>query len=80
MNASTDPIFSPPKNLADLHLVDLMQSVDVLQSQFRLDEASLLYEQWLAVSKDPMRYVAFYNYAALLQGLGRMDHAKETRL
>jgi predicted O-linked N-acetylglucosamine transferase (SPINDLY family) len=80
MNASTDPIFSPPKNLADLHLVDLMQSVDVLQSQFRLDEASLLYEQWLAVSKDPMRYVAFYNYAALLQGLGRMDHAEKAYL
>lgn len=80
MNAPTDPIFCPPEHLASLRLVDLMQRVEALQSKSRLEEASLLYEQWLAASKDPMRYVALYNHAALLQGLGRVDHAEKAYL
>ena len=80
MNAPTDPIFAPSDDLASLRLVDLMNRVEVLQSQSQLDEASLLYEQWLAVTQDALRYVAHYNHASLLQSLGRVDKAEKSYL
>lgn len=80
MNAPTEPIFASPDDLTTLRLVDLMHRVEALQSQSKLEEASLLYEQWLAVSQDPMRYVAQYNHASLLQSLGRVDKAESAYL
>ena len=80
MNAPTEPFFVPSDNLSSLRLMDLMHRVEGLQSQSKLEEASLLYEQWLAVSQDPMRYVAHYNHASLLQGLGRVDKAEKAYL
>lgn len=77
MNAPTDPIFGPSDDLAQLRLVELMNRVEALQSQSKLEESSLLYEQWLAVSRDPLRYVAQYNHASLLQNLGRVDKAEK---
>ncbi len=80
MNAPIEPIFGTSDDLATLRLVDLMHLVEALQTQSKLEEASLLYQQWLAVSQDPMRYVAHYNHAALLQSLGRMDKAEKAYL
>ena len=80
MNAPADTFIQAPQDLRDLRLVDLMHRVEALQSEAKLEEASLLYEQWLAVSEDPMRYVALYNHASLLQALGRMDKAEKAYL
>jgi predicted O-linked N-acetylglucosamine transferase (SPINDLY family) len=80
MNAPTEPIFGPSDDLTKLRLVDLMNRVEALQSQSKLEESSLLYEHWLAVSQDPMRYVAQYNHASLLQGLGQADKAEKAYL
>ncbi len=80
MNAPADTFIQAPHDLRDLRLVDLMHRVEALQSEAKLEEASLLYEQWLAVSEDPMRYVALYNHASLLQALGRMDKAEQAYL
>ncbi len=80
MNAPTELIFGPSDDLANLRLVELMHRVEALHSQSKLEEASLLYEQWLAVSEDPLRYVAQYNHASLLQGLGRVDKAEKAYL
>lgn len=77
MNAPVPPMLTPPDNLDQMPLGDLMRQVETLQSQNRLDEACLLYEQWLAVSENPMRYAAHYNHAALLQGLGQMMKAEK---
>ncbi len=80
MNAPIEPIFGTSDDMVTLRLVDLMHRVEALQSQSKAEEASLLYEQWLAVSQDPMRYVAQYNHAALLQALGRVDKAEKAYL
>lgn len=80
MNAPTEPTFASPDDLATVRLVDLMHRVEALQSQSKLEEACLLYTQWLSVSQDPMRYVAQYNHASLLQGLGRLDMAEKAYL
>lgn len=80
MNAPTEPIVGSPDPLQTLSLMALMQRVEALQAQSKLEESCLLYEQWLAVSQDPMRYVAQYNHASLLQGLGRMDKAEKAYL
>lgn len=76
MNAPADSFLDSPDQLESLSLVDLMRRVEALQSQSRLEEASLLYERWLAISRDPMRYAALYNHGALLQALGHMAKAE----
>lgn len=80
MNAPVDSFFDTPEQITTVSLVDLMRRVETLQSQSRLEEASLLYDQWLAVSQDPMRYAALYNHGALLQNLGHMVKAEKTYL
>ena len=80
MNAPIEPVVGSPDPLQTLSLMALMQRVEALQAQSKLEESCLLYEQWLAVSQDPMRYVAQYNHASLLQGLGRMDKAEKAYL
>ncbi|MEY3637596.1 MAG: Photosystem assembly protein Ycf3 [Pseudomonadota bacterium] len=80
MNAPSEPIFGPSDDLAKLRLVDLMNRVEALQAQSQLEESSLLYQNWLAVSQDPMRYVVHYNHASLLQSLGRTDKAEKAYL
>lgn len=80
MNAPTEPIFGPTDDVATLRLVDLMHRVEALQAQSQHEASSRLYEQWLAVSQDPMRYVAHYNHASLLQNLGKVEQAEKAYL
>ncbi|MDD2545793.1 MAG: tetratricopeptide repeat protein [Burkholderiaceae bacterium] len=59
-----------------LTLSELVSRADPLAQQGRAEEAIALYQQWLACSKDPLRFVALFNLGVLLGAAGRSEAAQ----
>ena len=60
-----------------LGLMAVMQQAETLQAQGQLREAIDLYALWLKESKEPTRYVVYFNMASMLQSMGDMAGAEQ---
>jgi predicted O-linked N-acetylglucosamine transferase (SPINDLY family) len=72
------PEISLTETIAAWSLAQVVEQAQSLQGQGLLQPAAAVYQTWLASHpQERMRHAALFNHAALLQGLGRMEHAIE---
>lgn len=60
-----------------LELVDLINATEQLNAAGQKKEAFSLYRVWLKHSVSPLKYVAYFNYGALLAAAGRHSQAEQ---
>ena len=66
---------NPPESA--MSLAELIQLAEVLQTNGREQEAVQVYRHWLDQSQDEQRFLAWFNFGALLQKLNLIDDAQQ---
>jgi predicted O-linked N-acetylglucosamine transferase (SPINDLY family) len=61
----------------ELTLADLFTEAEKFLKQSDNEAVLSLYETWIEGSIDPFRHIAMFNYASLLQTMGRIDTAEQ---